>query len=42
MPKWIIQGMLENLTVWIEIESDPLFKKFYIMHYDILYKQLNI
>lgn len=42
MPKWIIHALLENLSVWIELESDPLFKKFYIMHYNLLHKQLNI
>lgn len=26
MPKWIIHALLENLSVWIELENDPLFR----------------
>lgn len=33
MPRWILQGIMENLSIWIESEHNPVFLDLYLDYY---------
>lgn len=41
MRKCFMQGIIENLKKWIEIEGNSLFRNVYIDYYEMLEKKLE-
>lgn len=33
MPRWILQGIMKNLAIWIESEHNPTFLEMYLDYY---------
>lgn len=33
MPRWVLQGLMKNLAIWIESEQNPLFLDLYLEFY---------
>ncbi|WP_300280286.1 hypothetical protein [uncultured Subdoligranulum sp.] len=39
MPRWVLQAVMKNLTIWIESEHNPVFLDRYLDYYLTLSRQ---
>ena len=39
MPRWVLQAVMKNLTIWIESERNPVFLDRYLDYYRTLSRQ---
>lgn len=41
MRRYLIQGLMENLKIWIDIESSSMYRKLYVGYYNLLQEKLD-